>query len=510
MSKRRQMVNALICGAAEKNSNLHVLGMSATPVVNNLMEAKALLEMIRGEKFDDLKTHTSIPNAIAMHEKLILHGIRYRPEYKISIDEQTPEVSGDLALIPQIQNIKSPLQLDQLLLSSKVEAMLKDGWLKQGTLIYSYYVTGIVDQVEEAVQKAGFRVGRYTGEYKDGLEAFKAGHIDVLIGSSAIGTGVDGLQGCCNRLIVMSLPWTSAEYEQLKGRIYRQGSKFDKVDVIVPQVFFPVKDEPWSWDEIRMHRIKYKRDLASAAVDGYIPEGKLPSEAKMLADAKTALEAWIKRVEEDGLTTIVRQSLTIPLPDIEEREALRRYGEFSQLNSRFNITHSSKTHQRLQEEPTEWYLYHTLYRQHREKWNEIPVERIAGELRQCSEAWIIGDFGCGEAYLATQYPGRVISFDHVAVSDAVIACDMSNTGYKPQSLDVAVFSLSLMGANYTDYLKEAHRMLKHRGILMIAEPTSRWVEKIDVLKQAIREAGFTILEGQERKEQFVYLEALKR
>jgi len=59
--------------------------MSATPVINNLYEAKALLEMTRGEKFDELKTFSTIANALAMHEKLMLHGIRHRPNYKIAI-----------------------------------------------------------------------------------------------------------------------------------------------------------------------------------------------------------------------------------------------------------------------------------------------------------------------------------------------------------------------------------------------------------------------------------------
>jgi hypothetical protein len=59
--------------------------MSAIPVINNLYEAKALLEMTRGEKFDKLKTFSTIANALAMHEKLMLHGIRYRPNYKIAI-----------------------------------------------------------------------------------------------------------------------------------------------------------------------------------------------------------------------------------------------------------------------------------------------------------------------------------------------------------------------------------------------------------------------------------------
>jgi hypothetical protein len=42
---------------------------------------------------------------------------------------------------------------------------------------------------------------------------------------AAVATGVDGLQQVCNRLIINVLPWTHAEFEQLIGRIYRQGQQ---------------------------------------------------------------------------------------------------------------------------------------------------------------------------------------------------------------------------------------------------------------------------------------------
>ncbi|GKV37194.1 hypothetical protein SLEP1_g45251 [Rubroshorea leprosula] len=66
--------------------------------------------------------------------------------------------------------------------------------------------------------------------------------------------------------------------------------------------------------------------------------------------------------------------------------------------------------------------------------------------------------------------------------------DMYHTGYQEQmshwpeqptpldsaSVDVAVFSLSLMGTNFSNYLKEAHRVLKPSGWLLIAEVKSRF------------------------------------
>ena len=59
--------------------------MSATPVIDNLYEANALLEMTRGKKFDELKTFSTIAKALAMHAKLMLCDICDRPNYKIAI-----------------------------------------------------------------------------------------------------------------------------------------------------------------------------------------------------------------------------------------------------------------------------------------------------------------------------------------------------------------------------------------------------------------------------------------
>jgi transcriptional regulator of nitric oxide reductase len=51
---------------------------------------------------------------------------------------------------------------------------------------------------------------------------------------------------------------------------------------------------------------------------------------------------------------------------------------------------------------------------------------------------------------------------------------MAHTGLEDSSLDVAVFNLSLMGTNFTDYLREAHRTLKIDGELRIIEAASRF------------------------------------
>ncbi|MBD2316990.1 hypothetical protein [Phormidium tenue] len=66
----------MLSHTSRQNPELCVLDTSTTPVINNLYEAKALLEMTKGKRFEELKTFSTIANALAMHEKLMLH-IRY-------------------------------------------------------------------------------------------------------------------------------------------------------------------------------------------------------------------------------------------------------------------------------------------------------------------------------------------------------------------------------------------------------------------------------------------------
>jgi ubiquinone/menaquinone biosynthesis C-methylase UbiE len=177
------------------------------------------------------------------------------------------------------------------------------------------------------------------------------------------------------------------------------------------------------------------------------------------------------------------------------------------MNNRFNNSYSQTTGDRLKANPEEWYQYHTLYRAARETWQEIPYEKIA-EILQKKPDWVIGDFGCGEAKLAELLPNIVHSYDHIAINEKVIACDIAHTPLKDETLDVAVFSLSLMGLNYADYLKEAYRTLKDGGSLLIAETMSRWTDKKQELIDTIRNSRFTII-SEKTGDRFLYINATK-
>ncbi|MFM1755392.1 MAG: hypothetical protein RL621_296, partial [Bacteroidota bacterium] len=473
-SKRRVLINHLLQKSAEINPDLCVLGMSATPVINSLDEAVSLIEMIRGEEFNELKTAPKLSNAFAIHQQLVIHGVRYIPNYSMELIKKTIEVVNN-GIAEDLKNVGKHkiTDMESILLKAKLKSIIEV--TKPGTIIYSYYVEGMVPMLAKAVQEAGFKVGVFNGEDKTGLELFKKCKVDVLIGSSALGTGVNGLQYVCNRLIIACLPWTSAAYEQLLGRIYRQGSKYKEVEVFIPQVVLDDNGVEWSWDKQRESRIQYKRTLADAAVDGAIPEANLVNPSLMLSEAKKTLDEWIARLESGKIYELKRKPLTVPLPPEEKNKAIHKYGDFSLMNQRFNTSKSSTMHERLVKDPEEFYLYHTLYREARETWTEIPYKVFSEQLNKRPD-WIIGDFGCGETELSKLIRNKVYSFDHVAINPSVIACDMANTGMKEEILDVAVFSLSLMGTNWQDYIKEAFRLLRNGGLLKIAETSSGWEE----------------------------------
>ena len=123
--------------------------------------------------------------------------------------------------------------------------------------------------------------------------------------------------------------------------------------------------------------------------------------------------------------------------------------------------------------------------------------------------WIIADFGCGENLLAKEISNKVHAFDHVAIDDSVIACDISNVPLNDESVNVVVFCLSLMGCNHLDYFKEAYRVLMPYGHIFICEPRQKWEDKQNKFVVALQETGFETVGSVKITNQFVYWVGIK-
>src|SRR5262249_18963071 len=149
----------LVLEAGKKNSDLCVLGMSGTPVINTLHEGKSLVEMITGHRHDDLETAATVQNCMRLYQRLVTLGARWRPDYKIQLDVHKPEVDCEEAL-DQIRALGrgTVLGLEQVLTELRLPVILKNIAPGEKVLIYTHYVDRIVGTLRDALVARGLRV----------------------------------------------------------------------------------------------------------------------------------------------------------------------------------------------------------------------------------------------------------------------------------------------------------------------------------------------------------------
>lgn len=296
-SSRSKNIKDFITKERELNPNVKVLAMSATPFINNLQEVRSIIELITGEEHPEIGYRNTTSNIHNAYKAILLNGFRYIPKYDIAVEERIIEVdcSEDSELLKNLMKNEGDISGVENLLAQKKLGKI-EGEIKKGTVVYSPWVNGMADMLTDSISDMGFITEAYNGdsgdkvERKEILDRFRSGETDVLVCSKPISTGVDGLQKCCNKMIIISLPWTDADYTQLKGRIYRQGSVFDKVEFVIPQVVININDKSWSWDKMRKNAVDNKKTIGEAVVDGDIQESYTINKEKLLNKAIETLK----------------------------------------------------------------------------------------------------------------------------------------------------------------------------------------------------------------------------
>lgn len=141
--------------------------------------------------------------------------------------------------------------------------------------------------------------------------------------------------------------------------------------------------------------------------------------------------------------------------------------------------------------------YHEGFRAVLSKWPCDPLQRIIKWVKAKFKAnKVIGDLGCGEGRLAIAFPKRrILSYDLVSTVPHVKSCNVTQLPLDADTLDAAVFCLSLMGTDWPEAVREAHRCLVLHGILKIAEVQSR-VPDVTKFVRGIEGVGFYKLNAQ--------------
>lgn len=517
-STRRERLVKLINWSRENNQGMYGMVMSGTPIINELSEAKSLLSLLTNNKFDDIKTNRTLSNALKLHQMLLIHGLRFVPKYDQELQILTSDNTNSLRIngdkyLEVLKGIKS-IETEKLFVEDKLVAI--ESFLKKGTLIYTHYTTDFIQPIRKFVESKGFTTSLYSDNRDsrdDELIRFRNGDADIMIASDPVNTGVDRLQEVCDTMILITLPWTNADFEQLKGRIYRQGMDENSiVKIIIPQVIVHDADgKEWSWDKQRFDVIKYKKTLADCVIDGVIPQTQFYTRETLYRKSVESLKVWKERINSDDIFIRQDDGITINLDvNTQEEIRIRNKSLISEFNRRGRTTNSKRLHNELSKNPVEWFNYHKARHENMKEWEEIPYEYIASKIKNKNR--VVADFGCGENLMKTFIPNnKVYSFDHIAIDDSVIECDMSHTPLEDESIDIAVFSLALWGSNYEDYFKEAYRLLNYDGLMYIAEPTKSYDEtRRGELMSMLKANGFTLVGNIEVRGKFFYITVIKK
>ena len=288
-SARRRTFQTFRNNAVERY-NSYVSVLTATPYVNSISEVISILSLMTGKDYHNHSTRNNPRNALMIELEVNGIGINATTEAKningkvIEQNIHLDEIIGDDITFNTFKNslgTGSPLSVYQSTLQEKLEYIKVCEKIRKGelTIVYTQFTDGIVETTKKFFTKKGFRVCEYTGNNKDtekytennkvNWESVKENY-DIILASKPIAVGVDGLQKVCNKMVILSLPWTDADYKQLIGRILRKLSAFDKVDICIPVVRFAQLNNV-GYDDKVWESIMNKGLYSNACLHGEFP-----------------------------------------------------------------------------------------------------------------------------------------------------------------------------------------------------------------------------------------------
>jgi hypothetical protein len=567
---------------------LRTLSMTATPVLASIDDAKNTWETVTGKKIigdvqQSLQTQTrqireeiipsTLPGNQTHNEFPINFRLGFGPNREenliatFNIDENPNKDGTRKDILNRILNSQNPSQLEAALVRAKALVIANHCDPQEKTIIYTNYLDNenlqnhnIIDELKDALRRK-FRedqIAILTGKSKEGLKEFKNdANKKVLIMSPTSMYGIDGLQNVCSRMIIASLPWTTA-LDQVIGRLARKGQS-KPVEVIIPSARIQLDDGYLpDYDLMKMNIIKSRQRIANAFLNGGSLESVLPSESRLMSFIQ-------KRIEALEPADLINQALADidsaePLsegvelsseePILNSNKTLYKYPNFFKYHSLLKCKNSEETHKLFTQASKGiefWHAYHDdLDRLHGDKVR--PMDKLIWEImvrpsyylkngsENSEQPATIVNMGCGRDLLqerAIQAPTKeagsslqnwlkarckinelnIYDIDHVSIKKDLKSGDSSYqissisdnaAGLSQGTLDkikssggadLVTFSLSLLGKDWEYAIIQAGDILKSKGKILIVDQDLVWSnERKEQLTKTAKDLGMTIQE----------------
>lgn len=204
--------------------------------------------------------------------------------------------------------------------------------------------------------------------------------------------------------------------------------------------------------------------------------------------------------------------------DVKKTRKQRNKVKLSELHQKYKTMNSNNLNKLFNENSQLWKEYHEIAEKNEQGFieqDEIPYKRIIRYLEnmKTKRDKYIADLGCGKARIAEHFKNnnlfKFYNYDHYAENDNIENCDISNLPLEDNDINIAIMSLCMWGSNCKDYIKEAHRVLEDNGILLIIEPTKRWIDD-NRLENILIENNFKLKKNHSNNDdKFMFLECVK-
>ena len=222
-------------------------------------------------------------------------------------------------------------------------------------------------------------------------------------------------------------------------------------------------------------------------------------------------------------TTLKPKSDPIPNPtqiipnDLINKKSTLTKSKYQELTKKMSTQKSQNTQKMFKDDPNLWEEYHAARDQSfkgYDKQEEIPINKIISKLETKIKYKLkILDLGCGRNLIKQYYKSKsntnfnIIGYDYVENNGSKIA-DISNlVAEDDDQVDICIYSQSLMGSNWKDYLVEGKRVLRYNGEMIISES----VERFDIIREYLADLDMKIINTEYNEtNRWFYIYAIKQ